>query len=327
MKKSTKVILFALIAVMLLALPFAVPSGKMLSDYQYEWMDYAWNAEALLRLLVPSANAEEAVYSLPIDFTPGMTPNPAGYSEESYEDDSISVQLQKIEQDGTIWRVAYVQIKDASQLRTGIAGAKVTSSKTAFVSTMAKKQNAVLAISGDYYINDPNKTSFEYRMGTKIRNKTNKTKDILIIDENGDFHLFIKSAGADNFVSSTGHTIINAFTFGPALVMDGVELTVDKGYSYNPNEKEPRLAIGQMDTLSYVCVVAEGRMSTSAGATAQQMADFMYALGCKQAFCLDGGNTATMVFNGGFYMQKAQERDQSDIIYFASAVDPATWGN
>ena len=62
---------------------------------------------------------------------------------------------------------------------------------------MAEKYNAVIAISGDYYANDPAKTSYEYRMGQKIRNKRNRKKDILIIDTNGDFHLFVKSDEAE----------------------------------------------------------------------------------------------------------------------------------
>ena len=38
---------------------------------------------------------------------------------------------------------------------------------------MAERYNAVIAINGDYYINDTAKKSFEYRMGEKIRAKTN----------------------------------------------------------------------------------------------------------------------------------------------------------
>ena len=86
------------------------------------------------------------------------------------------------------------------------------------------------------------------------------------------------------------------------------------------------MAIGQTGTLSYVLVMAEGRNKNSEGVTQQQMADFMGVLGCVQAFNLDGGNSAEMVFNNAFYGSRTgNERDQSDIIYFATAVDPAEW--
>jgi len=324
MKKTTRILLCALLALMILSTTVLIPSGSMLGDYMYEWMDYAWGL-----LPVASAEGEEVSYELPIDFSAGMTPNPAGYTEEGYSDDSITVRLETRDEDGVIWRIAYVEIEHPSQLRTGIAGNKVTSSRVALPSAMAEKYNAVIAISGDYYSNDPAKTTYEYRMGQKIRNKRNRKKDILIIDENGDFHLFVKSNEAEmKEFDKSGLGILHAFTFGPALVKDGTLLEMDKDYGYNPNGKEPRMAIGQMDTLSYVLVLAEGRTDDSKGVTHQGLADFMFDLGCLEAFNLDGGNTATMVFNGGYYQDKTvkNERAQSDIIYFASAVDPAIWG-
>ena len=329
MKKTACILLWIAAALMIAALVFAVPSGSMLSEYQNEWMDYAWDSEGLLRLLVPAASAEEAPAALPIDFTPGMTPNPDAYAEDGYADDSITVKLETVEGDGVVWRIARVDIKDASQLRTGIAGNKVTSSKTMLVSSMAERYNAVIAISGDYYVNDPKKTSFEYRMGQMIRSKANHKKDLLIIDENGDFHTFVKS-DADKMAAfnASGHTIVNAFTFGPALVSEGNLVACDTGYGYNPNGKEPRMAIGQMGPLSYVLVLAEGRNKDSEGVTHQELADFMFDIGCVEAFNLDGGNTATMVFGIGFYQTGrtvTNERAQSDCIYFATTVDPAAW--
>lgn len=323
MKKTTRIFLCALIALMILSSAVLIPSGAMLGDYMYEWMDYSWGF-----LPVASAEGESVSYELPIDFSAGMTPNPACYAEDGYSDDSITVKLETREEDGVVWRIAYVQIKDASQFRTGIAGNTVKSTRTSLPSIMAEKYNAVIAISGDYYVNDPAKTTYEYRMGQKIRNKRNRKKDILIIDENGDFHLFVKSdEAAMKEFDNSGLSILHAFTFGPALVKDGTLLEMDKNYGYNPDGREPRMAIGQLDTLSYVLVLAEGRTDDSKGVTHQGLADFMFDLGCLEAFNLDGGNTATMVFNGGYYQEKnaKNERQQSDIIYFATAVDPATW--
>ena len=100
----------------------------------------------------------------------------------------------------------------------------------------------------------------------------------------------------------------------------GERLTLDKNYGYNPNGREPRAAIGQTGPLSYVLVVAEGR-GESIGVTHEELADFMLGLGCLEAYNLDGGGTAAMVYNGDYYNQLAgSERTTSDIIYFATAV-------
>ena len=159
----------------------------------------------------------------------------------------------------------------------------------------------------------------------KISSKKNKLKDILIIDDLGDFHLFIHSQGLDEYaaeVKSSGRSIVNGFTFGPALVKDGELLAMDTNYGYNPGGREPRAAIGQMGPLSYVMVVIEVvDRSGKTGFSHQKLAEFMYDLGCKQAFNLDGGNSAIMVF--GDQVIKGQpgggERQLFDIIYFATA--------
>jgi len=338
MKKKVCILLCALTVIMLLALPFAVPTGSMLYDYQDQWMDWAWNSEALLRLLIPTAHAEEeAPAALPIDFTPGMQPNPAAYTETSYEDSSISVRIEHIvdEAKNLSWRIAYIQIQDASQLRTGVAGNSIKSERTGVVPSMAEKYNAVIAINGDYYINDTQKKSFEYRMGQKIRSLCNANKDILIIDENGDFHIILmqnkKAQAAEIAAIEAEHQIINAFTFGPALVKDGDLVDRDVKYDFNRTGNEPRMAIGQIGPLSYVLVIAEGRGGYADGVTQQELAQFVYdEIGCLQAYNLDGGNSGTMVLGETVYKadhNTGKLRDMNDCIYFATTVDPASWSN
>lgn len=367
MKLSVRILTAILCAAMILALPICVPSGATPGevlfdmggneDYEEEYEeDEEWDEEGLLlNLLFPRAAAEEApAYALPVDFTPGMTPNPAGFTADTYEDDSITVKMEMRDMDYVVYTMAWVTIKSPTQLRTGIAGNKVSSTKNAKIKTMAKKYNAVVAINADFMLDSKNSKTYEIRMTQDARgngkSKVNIQRDMLVVDENGDFHIIAKpsdeeiaalktklgkkpsntqiaSITEDKLKALTAeHQIINAFTFGPALVIDGEVQTCDKDYKYNPNGREPRMAIGQMDELSYVLVLAEGRKSGSEGATHQELADFCASLGCKQAYNLDGGNSAEIVFNNDFYgMRSGNERDQSDIIYFASAVDPASW--
>lgn len=336
-KLPVKIALTVLCLALVLAMPFVVSSPAMLGDAMWAILEEGEDS-GFVSLLIPAARAEvvtEEAPALPVDFTPGPAPDPACFNENGYEDDSIRVQMETREEDGVVYRIAWVEIASPTQLRTGIAGDKVTSKKTGTVLTLAERYNAVVAMNGDYFVDNPTKTSFEYRMGQKVRAKTNRLKDILIIDQNGDFHTFVKSQGITvekNEVTAEGveGPIINAFTFGPALVQKGQLLTCDKDYGYNPNGREPRSAIGQLDKLSYVMVIAEGR-GESAGVTHQELADFMYSLGCIEAFNLDGGGTACMALpfhpdqdafgaNNGYYNELGgKERPQSDIIYFATA--------
>ena len=271
-------------------------------------------------------NEAHPEWKLPMDFTVPPAPDAALYTEDSYEDETISVKLEHQEMDdGTKMHVAYIRIADPSQLRTGVANPeKPASTRTKTVRSMARNYNAVIALNGDNYTDTPKKTTFEYRMTTKIRSNSNKLKDILIIDDLGDFHLFVQSQGIKEYpeiMKKEGRKLINAFTFGPALVKDGKLLELDEDYGYNPNGREPRTAIGQMGPLSYVMVLIEAKdRSGKTGFSQGKHAEFMYNLGCVQAFNLDGGNSAEMVF--GEQVIKGQpggdERTLSDIIYFAT---------
>jgi len=342
MKMPVRVLLVLLCAAIIFAMPFVLSAPNMLNDIKMELMNDGEEEIDFGRLLFGSAMAEDELeeetleegefsshpeWALPLDFTPGCEPKADRYTENGYEDESIRVKMEHQEMDdGTKIHIAYVQIADPSQIRTGVVNPeKLGSSKTASVSALAKKYNAVIAMNGDNYVDKPEKTTFEYRMTNKIRSKTNRTKDILVIDDQGDFHLFQKSQGIKEFpneLKKMDRKLVNAFTFGPALVIDGELTEIDENYGYNPHGREPRAAIGQMGTLSYVLVVVEAKdRSGSSGFSQTKLGEFMHELGCKQAFNLDGGNSAEMVFGDQIIkgMPGGDERGLSDIIYFASA--------
>ena len=276
----------------------------------------------LLTMLIPAALAEDAAdYALPIDFPAGHVADPANFTENSYEDDSLSVQLEQISQDGVMYNVARVKVAHASQLRTGLED-PAKGKKSNYVHNIAEKYNAVLAISGDFFTK--NKVGYVVRMGETYRIKPSKTRDMLLIDSNGDFHVIFRSDAEElqTLNSRTDVTFPNIFNFGPVLVHEGQALTVPEYYdnTFNVKRPEPRCAIGQVGPLEYLLVVADGRSDDSEGATAEQLAQFMAAQGCITAYNLDGGDTALMWFGGDYYSRKTK-RSQSDIIYFATAVD------
>ena len=342
MKLPVRILLAVLCAAVILTMPFVISSPNMLNDIKMELMNDDEEEIDFGRLFLNAAMAEDELeeetledgefsshpeWALPLDFSVPPEPQADHYTDEGYEDESIRVKLEHQEMDdGTKMHIAYVQIADASQLRTGVVNPdKLGSSKTASVSALAKKYNAVIAINGDNYVDNPTKTSFEYRMTQKIRSKTNRYKDILVIDDHGDFHLFPKSKGIKEFpneLKKMERKLVNAFTFGPALVIDGELAEIDEEYGYNPHGREPRTAIGQMGPLSYVFVVIEAKdRSGSSGFSQTKLGEFMHGLGCRQAFNLDGGNSAEMVFGNRIIkgMAGGDERGLSDIIYFASA--------
>ena len=279
-------------------------------------------------LLLPAVcTAEETVYHLPVDFSAGPRANPDCYTKETYEDETLSVRMETRDIDRVRYSIAWIKIKSPTQLRTAIAG-EPNEVRAERPSRMARSMNAVVAINGDFYTQ--RKDGLIYRQGVAFRYNINEEKDTLIIDENGDLHIFVHTK-AEEMVAflQEGHQIINAFTFGPGIVKDGEILPLPETYinRFDNTVRAPRMAIAQMGPLEYVFVEAQGRNDESIGVTSDQMAQFMHSLGVKQAYLLDGGNSCVMLFNGRYYDSNYtdSEREQSDILYVVTAVPEENW--
>lgn len=268
------------------------------------------------------ALAEE--YSLLVDFSGGYKPDPNGFTEDSYEDASLRVKMEKRDIDGVRYDIAWIKVSSPTQLRTAIAG-EPNQAVTERPGRMARNANAVVAINGDFYVQ--RQDGLIYRQGQAFRYALSPEKDVLVIDDLGDMHVFLNGEKQTSellaFLQS-GRTIVNAFTFGPAIVKDGAALPMPDTYQtrFDSAIRAPRTVIAQVGPLEYVFVEAEGRNSISKGVTTDQMGEFMVTLGVQTAYCLDGGNSSIMLFNGKYYDSNyaASERGQSDIIYVATAV-------
>lgn len=248
-------------------------------------------------------------------------PDPANFTDETYEDATISVQMEHVKVGEAMFNVARVKLSDASQFRTEVEP-PYQRSQTNLVATMAARQNAVVAIGGDNY--KGGEQGYILRQGRVMRAAKAGSRDLLFVDANGDFTILRAPANEDVTALLEGETpVIHSFCFGPALVIDGELQTFDKYKWGNINRNEPRCAIGQTGPLEYLLVVVDGRgMGDSEGCDGQTLANFMLEQGCVQAYNLDGGNSADMYFNGGVYSyQKKNPRALSDIIYFATLVD------
>ncbi len=273
-------------------------------------------------LLTGCALAEE--YSLPVDFSGGYKPDPNAYTATSYEDASLSVKMEVRDIEGVRYDIAWIKVASPTQLRTAIAGEpnQVVAEKPG---RMAREVNAVVAINGDFYTQ--RQDGLIYRQGQAFRYLLNPEKDVLVIDDLGDLHVFLGGETQTTDLLAflqTGRTIINAFTFGPAIVKDGQALPMPATYQtrFDSTLRAPRTVIAQTGPLEYVFVEAEGRVEHSKGVTTDQMGQFMVTLGVETAYCLDGGNSSIMLFGGRYFDANyaESEREQSDIVYVCTAV-------
>ena len=337
MSKLLSRLLIVLSLVLAVSLAFVIPSGAITEDAQTRYFDALWEEEedffdeearrepiavianAVFSDILPAANVSALDGDL---FAPGSTPIADNFTENGYRDETIIVEMDKQRMYDSDVFIAYVKIATPSQIRTAVAGKKMGSSSTNHTSVISKNYNGIVAVNGDYYTKT--KAGYIVRMGKTYREKTSKNMDLLLIDELGDFHIIprghdVQEEGIAVFKSE--HEIVNGFFFGPGLVIDGEKQEIPEGYQFDPHQKNPRAGIAQLGTLTYALVVVNGRTNASAGVTMAEFADIMSELGAVQAYNLDGGNSATLAFNGEVYNDKPQaERSVTDVIYFASAI-------
>ena len=360
MKTSLRIICVLFCAVLIVCMPFVLSAPYMLQEAQDEILfgedegagEEDYDTVDFSGLFFPSALAEEESameatdeedpfahpgkltvpdeWELPWDFSIPPAPDPERYTEDGYEDQSIRVRIEVREMYDSTVDIAFVEIASPTQLRTATAYG-VNNGHTLPVTAIAKKNNAVIAMNGDLFAKDPGQKGYEVRMTEMVtqgrkRNRIYHKQDELIIDKNGDFHVFLYGEGMEEYIKGHKDEIANAYTFGPALVRDGEIPKMPRYTLFDPNGKNPRAAIGQTGPLSYVMVIVEGRKNNSKGVTHEDLANIMKEIGCVQAYNLDGGNSGELSLIGPdpeyqkLFEAQHGGRGQSDIIFFATAV-------
>lgn len=243
----------------------------------------------------------------------------------SYDYDTLKIQVDRwcyaFNNTECRFFVVNVWTQSPQQLATAFAGEEYTKDTVEATSEIAARHDAVIAINGDYY-------NFKDKNGTVIRNGVlyrdpDSDRDHLLIDRDGKFTAVFR----DDYQAGMGQTwldqgVVQCFTFGPVLVNDGaaVELPTKYYISTKDIQREPRAAIGQVDENHYVLIIADGRREgwSDKGMTLQEMQKVFVEQGCRVAYNLDGGGSATLIINGEKINRSSgsRERNVSDIIYF-----------
>ena len=94
------------------------------------------------------------------------------------------------------------------------------------------------------------------------------------------------------------------------------------------NNNTQRQALCQMDKLSYLILTTEGPNNSSDklhGFTAAELAQLAYDMGAKNAYNMDGGNSACLALGGVKLNRfgKGGIREITDMVYFITAEVPA----
>lgn len=237
-------------------------------------------------------------------------------NENTYSDGDITVTITEYREYDTAVYVADIKLSSPEYLKTAFAKNSYGKNITEKTSDMAKNNNAIIAINGDFY--GARQSGFVLRNGRLWRIDAAEDREALVIYKDGSFEIVTEEESNAEALAQKG--AMQILSFGPMLVNEG-EIQVDEndevGQAMRSN---PRTAIGIVDDLHYVFVVSDGRTKESAGLSLKELARFMQSLNVKIAYNLDGGGSATMYFDGEVVNNPTtngsiKERKVSDIVY------------
>lgn len=238
-------------------------------------------------------------------------------TETRYQDENITITLSEFRQNDSTIYAADVRIASPEYLKTAFAENAYGKNVTQKTSEIAQANQAILAINGDFY--GSRERGYVLRDGVLFRETTSRAQEDLVIWEDGSFSVITEEEiTAGELLESGARQILS---FGPALIRDGAICVTAEDEVGKAKANNPRTAIGIIEPLHYLLVVADGRTEESEGLSLLELAECMQSLGAELAYNLDGGGSSTMYFNGNVVNRPTssgksiKERKVSDIVY------------
>ena len=237
-------------------------------------------------------------------------------TKNSYRDANISITISTIRRFDTDVYVADVVVSSVDYLKTAFANNTYGRNIKQTTSKIAASVGAIFAVNGDYY--GFRNSGYVIRNGVLYRDSVySSSREALVVGADGAlFSVYEKKVSAKSLYQDNAEHVLS---FGPTLVQDR-KIMVTPSDEIGKWTSNPRASMGMIEPLHYVFIVSDGRTSKSAGLSLYQLAQVYLEYDCEFAYNLDGGGSATMVFNGrviniptdGSYVG---ERKVSDIVY------------
>ena len=239
-----------------------------------------------------------------------------------YKDDSIEVKCWREKIGENVFNFSEVWISDPSQLRRTLVDNVISKKHLDYPQNIFIKTNGVVGMSADYCAFRNFGIIMQY--GNVVRGTDGSILDIAVYDTNGNFSVYEDNNDFFETAVFKNGEVLHTFAFGPVLVdnyvvSDSYKITLP-GIKYpgELNQSYPRAAICQFDYDKHylLCTV------DFQGISAKDFAGVLQSKGVRFAYNLDGGQTATLMFNKKIFNNVAYggPRLLSDILYFATAV-------
>lgn len=218
------------------------------------------------------------------------------YTDTAYRSPNISVSFSTVRYEDSNVNVADIYVADISNFITVFSTDKYHSgsSQSEMPADIAKRWKGVATLSGDYY--GMRDGGVVIRNGTLYRDEK-ITHDVCVLYWDGSMKCFSpREFDAETEMIKGAYQCWN---FGPML-LDG-NGNPQTSFNTDVGPSNPRSIIGYYEPGHYCFIMVDGRTDDSNGLTIKECAALCAKAGLKQAFNLDGGQTAAMVKGGEIF--------------------------
>lgn len=240
----------------------------------------------------------------------------------SHQSDTLRIAVTQQRVNDAECFIADIWVRDIRQLRTSFSEGEEFLRGTRYAAMpqeIAQGLSAILVTSGDYA--SARSEGLVIRNGMLYRDSI--VEDVCLLYDDGVMETFHRNAFSMNIIYD--RNVWQAWSFGPKLLENGGMPDHYDGAEQSLQDvlgnRDPRAAIGYYEPGHYCLVVADGRQEHSEGLSIRQLSQLFIDLGCVDAYNLDGGQTASMLFSGEQVNQPYKGgREVGDIIYLTETM-------
>ena len=210
--------------------------------------------------------------------------------------------------------VADIHMK-ADEFRTGFGHEQRSGTGKDDAVSIAKRYKSVLMITGDNLIHmDKDKKGVLIRDGWVYQDS--KKGDLMLWHPETLSLELIPKEKIDSAQRVQEGGVENCVSFGPILIRDGVRTgtkTLENNWLYKTN---PRVGVGMVEPGHFVVIMGGYRNDypkANLGWNLVEFADLMASYGCTQAYNMDGGVSACIIFMGERLNKGGNKKDWSQL--------------
>lgn len=243
-------------------------------------------------------------------------------SDYSYQSDELKIAVNKTEDDGVTYYVADIWMRNVNCFRTAFSSGKYRGKRES-AEKIARDNDAILAVNGDFLSGLAIRNGELFRQA-EVRATPTPDPDGALVQPDDEaarperstcvLYLDGTLATAEFEDFSTKKAMRKGawqgWQFGPTLVRDS-----EPQKDVKKQGRSPRCILGYYQPGHYCLIIIDGRQKGySIGMNFDEMKELCTRMGLKEAYNLDGGGSAIMVFDGEIINRPSGDGDARKLL-------------